>query len=100
MNPNHDDNMQRVKYWVTFRVKIRVKKLIFFSCDGGSIGPIFRVSVCVSVCVWLFVTNKYASTNIAATRVLANTKQKAKSISQYQTNKMRISEREKAELKN
>ena len=44
--------------------------------------------------------NKYASTNIAATRVLANTKQKTKSISQYQTNKKRISEREKAELKN
>ena len=36
--------------------------------------------------------NKYASTNIAATRVLANTKQKTKSISQYQTNKKQISE--------
>ena len=32
--------------------------------------------------------NKYASTNIAATRVLANTKQKTKSISQYQSNKI------------
>ena len=42
--------------------------------------------------------NKYASTNIAATRVLANTKQKTKSISQYQTNKKRISEREKADF--
>ena len=53
--------------------------------------------------LWLLakkLENKYASTNIAATRVLANTKQKTKSISQYQTNKKRISEREKAELKN
>ena len=31
-------------------------------------------------------------TNIAATRVLANTKQKTKSISQYQSNKKQISE--------
>ena len=44
--------------------------------------------------------NKYASTNIAATRVLANTKQKTMSISQYQTNKKRIREMQKAELKN
>ena len=44
------------------------------------------------MCEQINTQNKYASTNIAATRVLANTKQKTKSISQYQTNKKQISE--------